>query len=42
MTPFSVALFDLGEVGHMIVLRAASCLHYAKGNACPMVLGFHR
>jgi hypothetical protein len=44
MTPFSIALvdFDLGKVGHMIVLRAALCPHYAKGNACAKGLGFHR
>ena len=44
MTPFSIAVvdFDLGEVGHMIVLRAALCLHYAKGNARAKGLGFHR
>jgi hypothetical protein len=44
MTPFSIAVvdFDLGEVGHMIALRAASCLHYAMGNDCAKGLGFHR
>lgn len=44
MTPFSIALvdFDLGGIGHMIALRAAGCLHYAKGNACAKGLGFHR
>jgi len=44
MTPFSIALvdFDLGEVGHMIVLRAASCFHYSRNNTSAKGLGAHR